>query len=991
MTQLIDIPFGSLDTKTDPTRMAPGALTLAENAVSQKPGVYTKRQGYTALASGPSAIVRLLSRQDELLAFDGTSLWTYSTEQVTAANVGAISEAMSRETPVRLATEAYQVKYSTRATANGITVHAWIDESNPCNVMVQLRDANDVVLSTKLVDNSLATWSRIHSAVAGNQVAVFFSCTANQRIAYCLVDTTTRAIGASTNYKTGANVNVSGAFDLTAHNITDVCIVWVSATPNVRAARLALGAGVVVESATAVISGETPDDAVATIVTPGEMGYCLYYASASGGTRACCFDPTTMVQTVAPFAVEAVVAAQSRATLVRYDATHALAIWAREATAARAPFIQYRTISSGGALGALKGPLNNVSVASKAWTYGGNFYVNVIANYTLQQTYFTVRLQPANTDIPWAIVTAMHAYRSAHDPTSFAIEHVPDVDQDGTVFWANMPTDVKLLDLNSVTVAVKSYGADFGDVTRLLGVEVGGAALVASGAPSTYDGQLIAEAGFLLYPSIRSLTVTAGGAGMDNGTRTYAAVFQWTTRTGDTVRSTPSLFLSATSTNGAANNHTAVKGDHLTMTFVGNANTNPSLPNGIISLYRTTAIDADTFYLIGTITMDMLSSTWTFNDSFQDATITANQIMYTAGGVVEREPPLPCAQFAVHQNRVWGLCSTDRKLLFYSAMYGPGEVPWFSSLFQVRVDVGGDIVAIASMDSHLLVFKEDRVFTIDGDGANALGQGSQLSLPQIVTGDCGCTDPRSVVTTPDGVMFRSNKGVYLINRGLQLTYMGEPADAYWTSYAEVVAANMLPDRREVRFEIATPIPPLASPDGQKVVYNYQSQQWTTHRNYTDVSAIDARVVNGRYCWATATGQVYQENDSSLDPASTYIPMSFETGWIYPAGQQGFCRVQRVNFLGDWKADHGLELQLAKDYSDVYSESVQFDRDTLNVLPHEQVSYHVHDQKGEAVRFRVSDYDDGGSPGEGFSAHGVAFLAKAIRGSFEKLLGDLAKG
>ena len=981
--QAIQIAFGALDTKTDPARLAPGGMTLLENLSAQVNGIYEKRHGYDALSmtQGPTTILRLASRQDELLAADDNTLYTYSPTRARWASRGPLPSTITSQASVALDQSTDIVQATRASTTNGYVVHAWIDGNGAVTAMV-IDNANGVVWSKGTVDNS-TTWTILHVVATDTQVVLFYSSPSAQKLNFAIINPTGASIiGGSTVFKSGANVFATGApFDVSPLTSTDVIIVWADNTPNIQCARFTPSTATTV--ATATISTENPSVSIACIATLGEFGVATYYSAVAAAFRGVCFNSSTCAQTVAPFNVENVASTFGHSGLVRFDSTHVMCVWGREAVGIVKAFTQWATIDTTGAVGSIT-KINNVDVVTKPFTYGGQFYANLYAKYTAQQTYFTVNLTSIS-------VAAMHGYRNAWTSSGSTRTCVEVDNPTAGKFYFNLPIAYKFLSSATARAGASSFGCDFASAKRALFAEGNQSTYFIGGVGQKLDGKQVVEANFVLYPEITGATPGAVGAsGMDNGTYSYIAVFEASDRNGNTDRSTTSIAVSATTVAGPGLGKVTLTIDHLTLSQVG-ITSSPNTMQGIVSIFRTTANTQATYYFIGSVRMDRTASNFTYVDQANDSTIGANRVLYTAGGVLDREPPLPSLQMVVHHGRVFGISSADRKVVFYSGQFGPGEGVWFSSFQQFRVEPGGDITALASLDDKLVIWKSDRIFKIIGDGVNALGQNSSLSDPALISGDAGCGDPRSLVTTPDGVMFQSPKGMYMISRAEQVMYAGQAADRYWASYTNVVAANMLPDRREVRFELSGPIPPLATPLGQKVVLNYQDAKWTTHRNYLDAAAASAVVVNGVYYWATAGGHVYAENNGFLDPNSTYIPSTLETGWIQAAGPQGFCRYGRVVLLNDWRADHGLEMQVAKDYSLAYTQSVAFSRTSLNALSLEQVSLHVSDQKGEAIRLRISDYADGVSPGEGFAARAALFYAKAIRGTFEKLLSAGARG
>jgi hypothetical protein len=67
--------------------------------------------------------------------------------------------------------------------------------------------------------------------------------------------------------------------------------------------------------------------------------------------------------------------------------------------------------------------------------------------------------------------------------------------------------------------------------------------------------------------------------------------------------------------------------------------------------------------------------------------------------------------------------------------------------------------------------------------------------------DIGCINPRSIVLTPGGIMFQSYKGLYMLNSGLALDFMGAGAsvDEIIREAGNLQAATLLEDRHQVRF------------------------------------------------------------------------------------------------------------------------------------------------------------------------------------------------
>jgi hypothetical protein len=426
--------------------------------------------------------------------------------------------------------------------------------------------------------------------------------------------------------------------------------------------------------------------------------------------------------------------------------------------------------------------------------------------------------------------------------------------------------------------------------------------------------------------------------------------------------------------------------DQLHMTALGtNGGAGGGRP-GKISIFRTLAGGTTSRY-VGSVAIGQSTANVTFVDQAHDSTISSNRILYTDGGVLDREPPPACLQMVLHRNRLWGISSADRKVLFYSGELGPGESPWFSSLQQVRVDAGGDITAIASMDDKLIVYKSDRIFKIYGSGMNALGQANDLSPPLPMNTDAGAVDWRSIVAMGDGTMYRNRKGIQLLSRGEESGYIGAPVESYVDAAANVIAAVLLADAREVRFELDT---------GKKVVFNYGTKRWTTHTNYLGATAVDAIVVGGRYYWATAAGAVYQEKLSTdfppwADPTGVFVPMRIQFAWVAPAGRQGLVRIRKALLLAENLDFHDLTITTMVNYLSAVSLESTIPEDVVTSLPQEQVRISLTSQKVQSVRVEVVDaFSPNTYTYQGYKLRGLGFMAGVKKGAFDKRMVNGAK-
>ncbi len=672
--------------------------------------------------------------------------------------------------------------------------------------------------------------------------------------------------------------------------------------------------------------------------------------------------------------------------MVRYDSTHALVVWndltVAPACTTRWALIDNATVTTGTT------SIPSTALISKPWAYSGNYYVNIwgwfnglTSSNPGNQSYFTVRL-----GLTPYVVVATHAYRSTYLNATTA-GHLTDVDSTSAGVYAfNAPVGYKFLSTATPRSAVYTFGVDFASNTRGLPIEANGEAYFANGVVKHFDGVRPTEANFLVYPEILGATPGAvGGSGMDNGVYSYIAIYETADANGNVDRSTTSLAVSATTAAGAGLGKVTLSVSHLQMTSIGWT----GLQQGNISIFRTTA-SGTTYRYVGQAAMDPTTATATIVDQANDSTIGSNRLLYTTGGVLDREPPPPCKQLLLHRNHVWGISSADPNMLFYSGDITIGEGIWFSSAQQIRVE-GEPIVAIASLDDKLVIRTANRTSFIVGDPGNQLGQNSTLQPPQLIMADTGGSDPFHV-SCPNGLLFRSAKGYQLLDRSLNLQYLGEP-DFYYLTYPITRGATMVADKHEARFELDD-----GSEFGIKLIYNYRDNRWTTFSNISDVRATSAVVVGGTYYYSNlASATYYEDTTTHVDAGATFVAIQAITGWMRFGARQGFNRLRRLLIMGTYYSAHDINWLLAGPYyANGTSQGSTFTNAQIMAsitYPSEQLPIHVRYQKGEAWRLVISDSYGSGTMGlgQGFTLHGFTALAEMKRGTFEKQMTTAVKG
>lgn len=448
--------------------------------------------------------------------------------------------------------------------------------------------------------------------------------------------------------------------------------------------------------------------------------------------------------------------------------------------------------------------------------------------------------------------------------------------------------------------------------------QLGGSTFLAGGALTSYTPGVLVEHGFPLFPEGISAVTLAGGGAMTAGTHQVVAIYEWYDNAGLRHQSAPSL---AVATTQAANDRITV----LVPTLLVSQKTAVQ-----IVLYITQA-GGLSFNRVAITPNDTTVAFVTIIVSSADTLTIANELLYTqpnqAGTTLANIAPGPSRSLAVHQNRVF-FDKTDQPGQFgYSQQYDVinGVGLQFSPDLGGVVDVsGGAIVGFASMDEKLIIFCTNKPFVVYGAGPDSAGGGSGYGTPQGIQSDVGCTDPRSILEMPQGIIFKSSKGWYLLGRDLQVRYIGEGVAAFDAD--PVSSAVLLADRHECRF---------ASSSGTQLIYSYDTNnggQWSTTVYKADDGATISNVAVADAVW-WPTGGFYATvslvhglnqdtpgvflDQPGTSSAALSIPTTGRTAWLRMSLINGFQRIRWMYLTGTSPTAPTSTLTVNVDFDDAY--------------------------------------------------------------------------
>lgn len=488
------------------------------------------------------------------------------------------------------------------------------------------------------------------------------------------------------------------------------------------------------------------------------------------------------------------------------------------------------------------------------------------------------------------------------------------------------------------------------------------------GVITDYDGQPATELGYFLFPEVVSAVVGSGGQ-MADGQYQYQVVYEWYDNNGRFHQSAPSIPTTVVVSGGGGVALVTLTIKPLTIT----AKQFPLRQPVQIVVYRTLSngtvfhVDSDPSNAkVNTPFADIVYVTGN-----ADSVISSNGLIYTTGGVVDNIIPPAGLQMTIYNSRLWIVDSEAANTVWYSKTVTPGIGLSFSDLLTANIDQRqGEITGLAAFDDKIVYFKKTVPFFSVGDGANDLGLGATLSLSQIVSSDVGCNASKSIILNmPIGVMFKSDKGIYLMDRSLQVQYIGREVEAF--NSQTITSANLIDTKSQIRF--------LCS-DGVELVYDYIYAQWSTFTNHL---GFGADIWQGNYTYARVDGDIYNETPGVFVDKAAAISLKIGTAWLKLTEIQNYERLRRLFVIGNYKSPHVLHGQVYFDYEATVGATFQFNPQNVLGLHGDdlvyQFRYHMERQKCESARFVIFDDFTGLTPGEGYSLSQLSIEAGIKQG------------
>lgn len=927
--QPININFAAgLNQKADPYQVPVGNFLSLVNTVFDKVGRLTKRNGFPLLTTLPNTTTAYLTTFSSDLQAIGSRLLAYSAGQTAWVDKGSVHPLrLSTMSLVRNSLEQSQADIAVAPNGLLCTVYTETDgNSNTYKYVIADSATGQNIVAPTALPNAVDPLGTPRVWALGNYFIIVYTektgspYTLNYLAVSWFNPTATPQTGVlASAYTPAATVAFdgcifNGSLYLAYNGASSSGVQLVSVSPT-----LVASVTVPVDTAHAGTMFSVVPDTGNTLVWVSyyDSGTSNGYTLAVSPGLATVLAPT---QTISGIAVDNLASAPAGTTLTLYyevDNNYGYD------SAIPTHYISAVTCTTVGAVGSPYDVARSLGLASKAFVIEDVAYFLGAYQSSGQSTYFLIEgdsVEAAPVPVMKLAYSNGGGYLTTGLP-SVAVSgtqvQLPYLIKDFLASQApalpesiNAPAPI-IYTQTGVSLATVNF-----DANGLTGVEVEEAENLhlSGGFLWSYDGYLPVEHNFFLYPDNVEATWSATGGSIaakpDTSTNTdayyYQVTYEWTDNQGNLFRSAPSIPVAVTTTGSGTSGSIALNIPTLRLTY------KVSSPVRIV-IYRWSVAN-QTYYQVTSITQplvnDLTVDSVAYTDTLADGSIVGNTIIYTTGGVLENTNAPASQSLCTFDNRLW-LLDAETGEFWFSKTVLP-DAPVDMSELQTYTAVApanapGRTNFAFPMDDKLVQFKDNALVYTNGTGPTDTGDNNQYSPPIFITSTVGSNNPRSAVMTDVGLMFQSNKGIWLLGRDLSTAYIGAPVEDFNGSL--VNSAQVIPDTNQVRFTLDT---------GETLMYDYFVRQWGV---FEGAPALSSTIYQGQHTLVNQAGQVGQETPGTYLDGPNPVLMSFMTSWLNVAGLRGYLRAYWFYFLGTFLSPHKLQVQLAYDYNSSATQDV----------------------------------------------------------------------
>lgn len=420
-----------------------------------------------------------------------------------------------------------------------------------------------------------------------------------------------------------------------------------------------------------------------------------------------------------------------------------------------------------------------------------------------------------------------------------------------------------------------------------------------------FDATVFVEDGLALAPQIISATPGTGGSGQLTAGEAYfvCAVYEWLDNDGNTVQSPPSIPFGPVTAAGGAPFITVVA-----------STLRVTAKTGVrIAFYATfsptfTATPGIILNKVGEAANSTAADSVTFEVDGPDTFIVAGQPMYTQPLDVNNPRALDYTSAPAFSR---GITFDGRTFvigydgaIWFSQQRIEGQGSPFNPELRIVMPTTAPPVNIVPMDARLLILCADgTAWTVPSGGLpNATLTSGTIPQPEQLPFTVGTQG--AALMLPVGALFAATKGAWLMDRGLNSTFIGAPVEDEIANGLEVL--DICVDDWQ-RVYITLGVAGSGGTSQRMVVFDLICNAWATWD--APIAPVCAASWQGRYVFAdpsSGSSRVWiLDDDEATDftDDGAAVIRTVELSSMSFGGPNGYESMWGMQFFGEYKAPH----------------------------------------------------------------------------------------
>lgn len=202
-----------------------------------------------------------------------------------------------------------------------------------------------------------------------------------------------------------------------------------------------------------------------------------------------------------------------------------------------------------------------------------------------------------------------------------------------------------------------------------------------------------------------------------------------------------------------------------------------------------------------------------------------------------------------------------------------------------------DVVALRKMDNRIFIFTNKAIYS--WPPSNSIG------APDLISGSINVSSVNkdAIQRSPLGLIFQSELGFYLLDRGLNFGFIGDPVKDL--SRKEIVISSSInKSNQEILF---------FTNKNSTILFNYFYKKWTTFSDQIKHSIIHKNILHT----LDNRGNIWIE---TREPKKVYTG-TMETGWLQLSSIKNYQKIKSFFLVGRFKNLRNLCVYIYYDYSD----------------------------------------------------------------------------